>query len=221
MPHSQTLPTPSNPSASGITYFATTTISAPASLVWAALLDFPRYPEWNSFTTRVTFPNNNNDPHRPPLPRVGDTGDLDARIASPTAAPNVTKVVVSVVDVPTTADVDVDVDLTPGVKYRLCWKAQGYPTWSLRPERVMEVEVLEVGEGEDGRERDWCEFRTWETMAGPLAGVVRRVVGVGLDGAFGRVVGDLKGWVEGGMGRGEGEGEGEGVSGDGGEGVSE
>ncbi len=30
-----------------------TTIQAPVAAVWSVLIDFPRYPEWNPFTTRV------------------------------------------------------------------------------------------------------------------------------------------------------------------------
>jgi hypothetical protein len=69
----------------------------------------------------------------------------------------------------------------------------------LRPERVFEVEALE--KDADGKER--CKFTTWETMAGPLAMVVRRVVGTDLDGAFERCSVDLKKWVEEGMGKGK------------------
>lgn len=31
-----------------------TPIAAPAELVWDILVDFPRYPEWNTFTSRVS-----------------------------------------------------------------------------------------------------------------------------------------------------------------------
>ena len=124
---------------------------------------------------------------------MDDAGDLDARIASPTASPNLTRVKISVFEIPKEGE-----EGKIGSKYRLCWKALGYPTWSLRPERVQEVETIEPGE--DGKER--CEFRSWETMAGPLSSVVRRVVGDGLDKAFARMVEDLKKWVE----RGDGEG---------------
>jgi hypothetical protein len=92
-----------------------------------------------------------------------------------------------------------------GAKYRLSWKGVEFPSWTLRAERVMEVEVLE--RGEDGRER--CEVRTWETMAGPLAGVVKMAVGAGLDGAFARFAADMKAWVEGGMGEGKDGADGE------------
>ena len=156
------------------------------------LMDFDSYHKWNTFTTRVSFPSAASASR---LPIIGDTGDLDARIASPTATPNLTRVEISAVEVPSEGE-----EGKVGVKYMICWKALGYPTWSLRPERVQEVEVLEPGE--DGKER--CEFRSWETMAGPLAAVVKRVVGGGLDGAFARMVHDLKNWMEVGM---EGKGE--------------
>lgn len=150
-------------------------------------MDFDSYSEWNTFTTRVSFPTAKEPPR---LPRVGDSGELDAHVASPTASPNLTRVKISAFEVVKELE-----EGTIGAKYVICWKATGYPTWSLRPERVQEVEILE--QAEDGTDR--CEFRSWETMAGPLSSVVKRVVGAGLDNAFERMAIDLKNWAEGGM----------------------
>jgi hypothetical protein len=58
---------------------------------------------------------------------------------------------------------------------------------------VQEIEVLAEG---------GCKFTSWETMAGPLAIVVKKMVGEGIDESMQRFCDDLKKWVEGGCGKG-------------------
>lgn len=139
--------------------------------------------------------------------QVGDDGHLDATIDSPDAKPTPTKVKVSVLQGPQPeVGTGTGTEAEVGAKWRICWKAQGFPSFSLRCERVMEVEVLERDERGGAR----CAFRTWETMDGPLAWAVKKFVGKGLDVAFQRCAEDLRRWVEGGMGEKGEEGVGEG-----------
>ena len=160
MPRTTSLPTPNNHSASGVTFYASTTISATASLIWSTLLDFESYPQWNTFTPRTTF--------RTPL-KVGDKGDLDAYMKPSDTKPKLTQLEITLFD---------------EEKHQLAWKAIGFPTWFLRPERVQEVKDL--GDGT-------CEFRSYETMAGPGRYAVLQVVGGKvLDDAMERVANNLK-----------------------------
>lgn len=125
--------------------------------------------------------------------KVGDEAVVDAVLGAPGTKARPTRVRVSVVEGPPRGEGEGEGERQPavGTKYRVAWVALGYPTWSLRPERVQEIEVLE-GEG-DVR----CKFSSWETMAGPMAGVVKMVAGAGIDEAQGRFVGELRGWCEG------------------------
>lgn len=127
-------------------------------------------------------------------------------VGEPGTKGRLTRVRVSVVEGPegwgTGPEGEQEADPEPGTTYRVAWQALGFLTWSLRGERVQEIEVVEGG---------GCRFSSWETMRGPLASVVRVSVGAGLDRAFERFVGEVRGWCEG-RGKGEdGEGKGEGV----------
>ena len=69
------------------------------------------------------------------------------------------------------------------------WKGTGTPTWLLRPERVQKVETIQ---GEQGK----CVFTTYETMQGPLTGLVNWFNGEKLDKANQRMCEDMKRWIE-------------------------
>lgn len=166
MPLPKSLPTPSNPSASGITFFGSANINTPASLVWAKLLDFQNY-SWNTFTPVAIFECSRIEP--------GVHGTLDAYVGvDDTNRP--TKVQLTLVD---------------EENRKLAWKGLGILAWALRPERVQEI--VDLGGGK-------CEYRTWETMAGPGATVVSWMMGGKLDEANERCGRDLKRVMEAGTG---------------------
>lgn len=125
-------------------------------------------------------------------------------VGEPGTKGRLTRVRVSVVEGPegwgTGSEGGKEADPEPGTTYRVAWQALGFPTWSLRGERVHEIEVVEGG---------GCRFSSWETMRGPLASVVKVAVGAGLDRAFERFVGEVRGWCEGRGRREQGEKEGE------------
>ena len=74
--------------------------------------------------------------------------------------------------------------------FRVAWKAEGFPNFLLRSERVQEfVEV----EGEGGVA---CEYFCWETFYGLLAPVLRLSVGGKLEAAFGAWMEGLKRFAE-------------------------
>jgi len=166
MPLPKSLPTPSNPSASGTTFYGSATINAPASIVWQKLLDFSDYTS-NTFTPVVEFPSLSSHPLQP-----GDQGSLDAYVGANDESARPTKVQITLVD---------------EKNHKFGWKGLGLPTWALRPERVQEV--VDLGDGQ-------CEYRTWETMGGPGAMVVNWMMGTKLDKTNKRCGGDLKRMVE-------------------------
>ncbi|KAL2104747.1 hypothetical protein VUR80DRAFT_9722 [Thermomyces stellatus] len=80
--------------------------------------------------------------------------------------------------------------------YRVAWKAEGFPGFLLRSERVQEfVEV----EREGGVA---CEYFCWETFYGLLGPVLRLSVGGKLEAAFGAWMNGLKRFAEGRAGEG-------------------
>ncbi len=71
--------------------------------------------------------------------------------------------------------------------YKLAWKDIGYPDWSLYVERVHEFV-----EKEDGT----TEYTSWESFGGPLAYVIKLVVGRQLLNLFDGWNKDLKNYIE-------------------------
>ena len=70
---------------------------------------------------------------------------------------------------------------------KICWKFTGAPSWLLRAERVHDIT-----HNEDGT----CEYRTWETFAGPMAYIIRLIYGNVLQERFNDWGNDLKRYVE-------------------------
>ena len=81
----------------------------------------------------------------------------------------------------------VQVTLVDSTAHKLCWKGVDYPSWALRPERMQEI--VDLGAG-------ICEYRSWETIAGPGAWMVALMTGGQLDDANRRCGEDLKRVVE-------------------------
>ena len=166
MPHSENLPTPSNPSATGTTYYGATVINAPADVVWKKFLSFSDY-TWNSFTPAVTFSTNS--------VKVGDSAILDVR--------NLTSKPMSV---------PVEVTMIDEANHKLSWKGTGYPSWWIMAERVQQV--VSLADGENGERR--CEFISWETMQGAARMITNWMLGAKLDRLHQTVADDLKKVVE-------------------------
>ncbi|CAD6572838.1 MAG: hypothetical protein TREMPRED_000642 [Tremellales sp. Tagirdzhanova-0007] len=67
------------------------------------------------------------------------------------------------------------------------WTGIGVPRWVLSPERVQKVE--KVGKGK-------CRFTSYETMQGPIQGLVNLLLGDRLDRGHERMGLDMKRWIE-------------------------
>lgn len=76
--------------------------------------------------------------------------------------------------------------LEGGRGWRVCWRYGDAKEWLLRAERVQEVVETEEG----------CEYVTWESFGGWMAGVVRLAVGGKLKERFADWGRDLKGFCE-------------------------
>ena len=73
--------------------------------------------------------------------------------------------------------------------WRVVWLGKNYPDWALRSERVHDI-FERVGE-------EGTVYDVYETFSGPLAWVVRVLLGGTLVKRFGQWNGELKGFVEG------------------------
>ncbi|KAI9744670.1 MAG: hypothetical protein M1818_002199 [Claussenomyces sp. TS43310] len=72
--------------------------------------------------------------------------------------------------------------------FRIAWKATAFSNWVMRSERVQEL----VDDGQGG-----TQYITWETFGGPLAHIIKWVVGAQLVERFRDTGRDLKAYVEG------------------------
>ncbi|KAI9666061.1 MAG: hypothetical protein M1821_003996 [Bathelium mastoideum] len=192
--------------------YAATTINAPAFHVAKCILDSARYPEWNTFIPEVTI---TYDPPPAPSDTSRPKGWLQAGtkmtfLSKPKGAGGGSsfnsKEEVTVVEIPPSSSSSSSE--APDHVYSIRWGARGFPSFMMRAERFQELRMLpptaaaansaggEEGEegAEDGVER--CDYRTWETFAGPLARVVRMQFGKLLDERFVDLARDLKGFAE-------------------------
>lgn len=151
-------------------------IEAPASLVWAILINTATYPQWNSFSPKVTVHSQ---------PQGIDTGDSKLRVGTsftfhivmdskkPTSY---TDTQLRVVDVSTpeqpssyipqtTLDSEPSFQSDLGRLYRVSWTTEGgFVAKGLKTERFHEIVPLSA---------ESCALRTWECQGGSLARVVK------------------------------------------------
>jgi uncharacterized protein YndB with AHSA1/START domain len=157
--------------------YASTTVSAPAALVWSVLLETSKYPTWNGFCPRVTIHSQ---------PQGVDKSDTSLHlntsftfhVVMDSAKPDkVTDTQLRVTDISTPEEpsqyIPQDVldseeayasDL--GKVYRIAWTTEGtFVARGLRTERFHEI--IPLGDGGE------CEVRTWECQGGILARAVK------------------------------------------------
>ena len=73
---------------------------------------------------------------------------------------------------------------------RAVWLGKGYPDWALRSERVHEVYIKKGGKQEE------VVYNVYETFSGPLAWVVRMLLGGVLVRRFAQWNAELKAFME-------------------------
>lgn len=197
-----TLPTPSHGPGGSFTLACSTVIYASPAACLAATLKPATWPQWNPFCPRATI----TDFPSPPPAIPGGLADLGPAVDAKDALVPGTKVMLDVHMglganptnrqgiLVTRLEELADGDGRRG--FRVAWKAEGFPGFLLRSERVqefVEVEAPEYIEVEGGKA---CGYFCWETFYGVLAPVVRLGVGSRLETAFGAWMHGLKRFVE-------------------------
>ncbi|KAF4554063.1 Hypothetical protein D9617_5g069390 [Elsinoe fawcettii] len=172
MPHATSLPTPNNPKGDGITYYASSIIEASPADIFSVLKDYQNYDKWNTMNQKADFPKTTAASREL---QVGDEGTLNSHLASPTAKLDLTHVTITKI-----------VQGDNG-QWLMSWKCTDFNKHLLRPERVLEI--VDLGNGS-------CEFKNYETMAGPMRISVQAFVGSTLDAGLQRMADDLKKFVE-------------------------
>jgi hypothetical protein len=196
--------------------YASTKISAPASLVFHTLLDTSTYPRWNTWCPNVTIRSQPDEPSSPsPSPFLQKDTHFTLHVMMDTSKPSkITDTLLRVTDISTPENQSDYVralllqqpTFTSDLSrvYRIAWTTEGgLVSRGLRSERFHEIIVLGNYE---------CEVRTWECLGGVVARTIKWFWGEALMEMFGVWVRNLKGecerrWGEGqGVDGGEGEG---------------
>lgn len=161
----QPIATPTYGPGGSFTIRSSFNITAPPDTVFAVLRDHSKWPEWNRFVRKVTI---NSDPAATAIEKgTAMTFDVHMDPTDPDSAPLKTGMLVTILE---------PYKIEGKRKgWRIAWKAASYPSWVLRSERVQEF--VDDGHGN-------TEYTCWETMYGPLAHVVRSIVGSKLEKAF-------------------------------------
>lgn len=143
-------------------------ISAPSSLVWEILLDFPAYPIWNQHTPGLELFTLTPDSYGTLQYRPGTSG--------PTKAVKIRLISVE-----------------EGWHERsIAWEGLAVPTWMMRVERVQTVKRITLEDGSEG-----TEYSAHETFAGPLAYATKLAMGRKLDEFHEGIARNLKEYAEG------------------------
>lgn len=158
-------------------FYASTTIAAPASLVWCTLRDLSAFPTWNSFcpTTAIHSQPKDAPPSEANVLHL-DTSFTFNVVMDASRPSKITPTQLRVTDFSTPeaqsgyipADVlemDGTYEADLSKVYRIAWSTEGgFVARGLRSERFHEIIVL--GENQ-------CEVRTWECQGGVLARAVK------------------------------------------------
>lgn len=153
--------------------YASTKISAPASVVFSTLLDTSNYAKWNTWCPKITI-RSQPDASSSPTIQLGTHFTLHV-IMDASKPSKFTDTALRVTDLSTpenqsnyvSAELLQDASFTSDLSrvYRVAWSTEGgFLAMGLRGERFHEIIVL--GEEE-------CEVRTWECLGGLLARTVK------------------------------------------------
>lgn len=151
---------------SAFTVRAVITANATSSVVLRTLLDTTKYPEWNRFVPRVTFPDTSDAGPSHPSGELHEgilfTEHVDMYGQGKPSGLVKMKLLMTTLE---------EMDDKRGKKYEVVWLGKGYPDWALRSERVHQILC-----NDDGT----TTYNVFETFSGPLALFVRLFVGTAL-----------------------------------------
>lgn len=154
------------------------TINCPAAHAYKVLRDTSAWPNWNSFIPKadVTAPDGINDPS---FLERGSKIVMHVRMSPKSPAMRAQKEEV--------------VEVSEHSPLSISWCQATMPKMLLRTLRVNEFRAVDVN-GEDGSQS--CQYRTWITMAGPMAYAVKLTTAGTLQARFNDNAEDLKRYAE-------------------------
>lgn len=153
------LPTPywGSQTGSAFTVRAVTTIRATPTEVLESLVDTSKYPAWNNFVPKVDLPSSSHG-------RLGADVLFTEHVdmfgqGKPSGLVTMTLLMTTLQEK----------DEHNGSKsFEVVWLGKAYPSWALRSERVHKISCDDQG---------ISTYDVWETFSGPLAVLVRLLVG--------------------------------------------
>ena len=175
------IPTPALPEGDGtFSVVANNTINASAATIYNAIVDTSTWPEWNTF-----------------VPGVEITSQPSAASSSSPIITNGTEMKFTVhmssyfhTTSPEKGDPvppPPQPGAQPGTKYVIGWVSMG-PSWQVRAQRINEIVTT--------ADPSVCEYNTYETFGGPMATVVKMMLGSTLAARFEDWARDLKAYCE-------------------------
>lgn len=188
MSKSQRIDYPNLPKDSVLAVASSVIINCPASHAFDILLDTSTWPEWNSFMpqSKVEPPKSSKSTSKPSVLVKGSKLDMKARMKAGTSLSE-TLCLVTELDRTDPAHAG-----SPGSDmYRVSWIQQSYSRMLLRTNRTSDFRDIQSTDGEAK-----CEFRTYESMAGPLAYTVKLMFHDTLQQRFEEMADDLRRYVE-------------------------
>ncbi len=156
------LPTPhwGQQGGAAFTVRAITTTKVTPSTVLRTLVDTKKYPVWNRFVPRVTFPDPSANPKGHLQEGVLFTEHVDMYGNGKPSGLVKMKLLMTVLEETENG--------SGGKDYKVVWLGKAYPDWALRSERVHHISC-----NSDGT----TTYDVFETFSGPLAFLVRVFVG--------------------------------------------
>lgn len=162
---------------------ASITMNCPASHAFNIMIDISTWPSWNTFVPKVdvTAPSSS-APTAAHAAILVEGSKMSFHVRMKPSFPIILqKEVVSAISSETSGTTE---------EYRIGWTASAVPRFLLDAQRSNIFRTV------PGAETPQCEYRTWETMNGPMAYAVRASFGTTLQDRFEDWANDLKAYAE-------------------------
>ncbi|KAI1877816.1 hypothetical protein JX265_003824 [Neoarthrinium moseri] len=130
---------------------STVTIDAPADKVFAIIMSFDKYGEWNTWCPKFEF----KDGERP---EVGSTGTMHVNMEAQNRQYEIPAEIL-------------ELEYEPQ-QYKLSWRGKLLPAWAGKAERVQIVTPVE------GSNNQQSQLKQWESMSGFASYVFKHIMGI-------------------------------------------